>query len=619
MDANRGASKYSARVDRADANTSHALVLDLVGSDKRVLDVGCASGYLAEALVGQGNKVSGVELDPGAAEKARPHLDRLVVGDVEELDLVSQFGPGEFDVLVFADVLEHVKDPVDVLRRSRALLADGGYAVLSIPNVAHASVRLALLQGRFDYQPLGLLDDTHLRFFTRSTFEAMVADAGFVAVDTRQTTAGPFETEIRVSRQDYPDVVVAAVEADPESRAYQFVARVEPVDASGSGLGQVLAERDRDLHALRRLVADIARLAGDGPNHPVVGVLDAGGGDLPALRALRSEITRLELRRRLAGFEIRGYTLEEDHAVSGLSGDGVQALGPWHPGAADQLRATLDAVVVLPGAPAGSERMLDDLAGAGVAIHRMGADAPEVLALVGRLVGPDIPAQRSEYLQVTGVVPAGEPFELHLPSAASEGRPSPTVVEPPAGVSPLDLMGLVAAASTVVTDVPALAALAAGLRRPVAAAADQEPGIAGGDELERSRRDAALDRYFDDLYAALIRDAGSRLARSVPQRLAELQDRVRMLQAANAGLASQLSRERFAMAGEVARMREQAGAGVEPGAHPLLIDRLRHDLNRAAAENARLEAEIARIYATRTMRAVAPVRRIYSRLRSLKP
>lgn len=617
MDAQPRASKYSARVDKSETNTSHALVLDLVGADKRVLDVGCASGYLAEALGAQGNKVSGVELDPEAAEKARPFLDRLVVGNVEDLDLVAEFGPGEFDVLVFADVLEHVKDPVDVLRRSRPLLAEGGYAVLSIPNVAHGSVRLALLRGRFDYQPLGLLDDTHLRFFTRSSLDRMVVDAGFVAVDTRQTTAGPFETEIPVARHDYPEAVVAAVEADQESRTYQFVTRVEPVDAAGSGLGEKLAERNRELYTLRSLLSDIARLAGDGPTHPVVGVLDTGGTELVALRVLRVETTRLELRRRLAGFEVRAYTLDPDQSGSGIGADGIQSLEPWHSGSAGDLRAVVDALVVLPGVPARAEAVLAELATAGIPVIRMGTrtEDPDVLAVAYRLVGSDVAAQRSEYLRVTGAIPAGTPYSLHSSGVGGNGRRSDqavTTVRPQMDVSPLDLVGMVASAEAVAGDDPGMAALAAGLGRPTG-------GTGEDPELVRSRLGGAVDCYFDELYARLAVEAGRRLTATVPQRLGDLQARLALLESVNAGLAFTLGRERFAMATEVARLR-----ALEDGAGPsrpnsMLVDRLNQELGRAAAEAARLEDEITRIYATRTMRAVAPVRRIYGRLRAIKP
>src|SRR5262249_35695807 len=154
---------------------------------------------LAEFLQRQGNEVSGVEIDPDLAEMAKSRVETVVVGDVEQLDLVAEFGPASVDVVVFADVLEHLKNPLAALRQARRLLAEGGYVVASIPNIAHGAARLALLQGNFEYRELGLLDDTHLRFFTRSSVDSLFRSAGFVVIEWHQTTAGPFDTEIPLS------------------------------------------------------------------------------------------------------------------------------------------------------------------------------------------------------------------------------------------------------------------------------------------------------------------------------------------------------------------------------------------------------------------------------------
>jgi O-antigen biosynthesis protein len=224
-------SKYDTVVDLSLDNNSHTYMVELVGSHKRVLDVGCASGYFARALAERGCRVSGVEFDVEAAEQARPALEQLVVGDLEQLDLVAELGAGGFDVVVFGDVLEHLRDPLPVLRQARELLAPGGYVVISIPNVAHGAVRLLLLQGRFDYRPTGLLDSTHLRFFTRANLEALLRDAGLAATDFLRTTAGVFETELGLSPDDVPADVVAQVLQDPDATTYQFVVRAVPDDA----------------------------------------------------------------------------------------------------------------------------------------------------------------------------------------------------------------------------------------------------------------------------------------------------------------------------------------------------------------------------------------------------
>jgi 2-polyprenyl-3-methyl-5-hydroxy-6-metoxy-1,4-benzoquinol methylase len=246
--------RYDTDIDLSRGNNSHTLMVDLVGGNKRVLDVGCATGYLAEALVARGCTVSGVEFDAEAAEEARPHLDRLVVADLEQVDLAEEFGDDRFDVIVFGDVLEHLRDPLAVLRSARRLLADRGSVVASIPNIAHGSVRLALLAGRFDYQPLGLLDTTHVRFFTRASVEDLFREAGMVPIDVRRTTAGFFDTPVPVSEGEFTPEVIDAVLADPESSTYQFVLRAVADDADAA-----VSKLRADADARRARIADLER------------------------------------------------------------------------------------------------------------------------------------------------------------------------------------------------------------------------------------------------------------------------------------------------------------------------------------------------------------------------
>lgn len=249
-------SKYSVDID-TDANTSHAIMLRLVGGSKRVLDVGCAAGDLARVLVERGCTVSGVELDEAAAAAAKPVLERLVVGDLSTLDLPAEFGRGAFDVVVFGDVLEHMVDPLPVLRSAKELLAPGGYVVISVPNIAHADVRLSLLSGDFTYRPLGLLDETHLRFFTRRSLYAFVAEAGFAPADVRRTVAPPFGTEIQVRREDVPPGVVERLLEDPDAETYQFVLTAVPDDANAI-TGRLRSELDDALSRERSLAAQLA-------------------------------------------------------------------------------------------------------------------------------------------------------------------------------------------------------------------------------------------------------------------------------------------------------------------------------------------------------------------------
>jgi 2-polyprenyl-3-methyl-5-hydroxy-6-metoxy-1,4-benzoquinol methylase len=240
-------SLYHTTVDPNAPNDSHALMLELIGSDRTVLDVGCATGYLAEILKARGCRVSGVEYDADAGSRALPFLERLVVGDLDALDLTSEFAPGSFDVIVFGDVLEHLKDPKSLLASAASLLAPGGAVVISIPNVAHGSLRLALLQGRWDYHDTGLLDRTHIRFYTRSTLLALLQEAGLVAVDVRRTTADILGTEIEVDPTALPAVVIDWLRSQPEAETYQFVLRaVRDDDVGALAVVSAAARRDAD-------------------------------------------------------------------------------------------------------------------------------------------------------------------------------------------------------------------------------------------------------------------------------------------------------------------------------------------------------------------------------------
>jgi 2-polyprenyl-3-methyl-5-hydroxy-6-metoxy-1,4-benzoquinol methylase len=157
-------------------HSSHRTIVRWTGSvPARVLDVGAARGFLGELLRREGHTVIGIERDPEAAGLARPHYSTLYRADVEALEPISE---APFDVIIAGDVLEHLKDPPDVLRRLVAMLAPTGRIVATVPNVAFLLVRLGLLAGRFDYRNRGILDSTHLRFYTQRSFRAMVEGAG---------------------------------------------------------------------------------------------------------------------------------------------------------------------------------------------------------------------------------------------------------------------------------------------------------------------------------------------------------------------------------------------------------------------------------------------------------
>jgi 2-polyprenyl-3-methyl-5-hydroxy-6-metoxy-1,4-benzoquinol methylase len=165
------------------------------GARPALLDVGCGQGALAGEIAIRGYEVWGIEQSEFAATRAAKKIDRVIQADLTDRDAVaSELGSKKFDQIVFSDVLEHVYDPLTVLRSYVPYLKPGGQVLISLPNVVNWHTRLGVLFGRFNYQDSGVLDRTHIRFFTFSTARKMVQAAG-----------------LSVQRADYTPLMVRAL------------------------------------------------------------------------------------------------------------------------------------------------------------------------------------------------------------------------------------------------------------------------------------------------------------------------------------------------------------------------------------------------------------------------
>jgi SAM-dependent methyltransferase len=217
---------YRTVVDPTATNNPHSYALQLVGAGHRVLEVGCSVGHVTQHLVAAGNSVVGVEIDAEAAHEARAWASTVHVIDLDR-DHLTTVESGHFDVIVLGDVLEHLRDPVAVLRDLLTLLEPQGRVVISVPHVAHIDVRLMLLEGKWEYQDDGLLDRTHLRWFTKSSLHQLLADVGLVATRIERVRQGVGASLLPVTPGIHRPDVIRFIEADPEAHTYQFVVEAQ--------------------------------------------------------------------------------------------------------------------------------------------------------------------------------------------------------------------------------------------------------------------------------------------------------------------------------------------------------------------------------------------------------
>ena len=159
--------------------SSHRILIELIsrhaGKGGTLLDLGAAGGELGQALSGQFDRRLGFEFQVDCLPDLRSRFDQAVITDLEKVDRL----PAGVRAVVLADVLEHLRDPASVLRLVKGALASGGWLFVSVPNIANITVRLGLLFGVFEYRDRGILDNTHLRFYTLRTIRREIENAGF--------------------------------------------------------------------------------------------------------------------------------------------------------------------------------------------------------------------------------------------------------------------------------------------------------------------------------------------------------------------------------------------------------------------------------------------------------
>jgi GT2 family glycosyltransferase/tetratricopeptide (TPR) repeat protein/2-polyprenyl-3-methyl-5-hydroxy-6-metoxy-1,4-benzoquinol methylase len=228
----------------------------------RILDVGCGGGMLGAALkLRQECEVTGIEMSPQACDLARKRIDRIVQSSINDISS-DAFGKSEFDCIVFADVLEHLRNPKEILGKAQNWLSDDGSLVISVPNNRHHSVVRGLIDGNWTYEHAGLLDDDHVRCFTRRELDKLLFRAGFEAVELVIVPGPGYQEWIsngRPNALNFGKVSISDLsDADAEEFfVYQHVVRAQRRRRNEFGLTSIVIVTHNQLPYTRQCVESI--------------------------------------------------------------------------------------------------------------------------------------------------------------------------------------------------------------------------------------------------------------------------------------------------------------------------------------------------------------------------
>lgn len=222
--------KYKRCLDLENPNNTQKIILDELTKNSKVLDIGCAQGFLGECLNKElGCEVVGIDyLESYIYEsKKRDSYKELLQIDLNFLaDELNKY-LGYFDYIILADVLEHLYNPKKLLKQIQKLLNSNGRIVISIPNISHGSILLNLINNRFKYTQTGLLDNTHIRFYDLYSFIDILSEENLEILSLNSSTAIPTETEQDVNIDSIPYSVIKFLGNKPHIYCYQYILKVK--------------------------------------------------------------------------------------------------------------------------------------------------------------------------------------------------------------------------------------------------------------------------------------------------------------------------------------------------------------------------------------------------------
>ena len=253
-------------------------IVNLVPENASILDIGCSSGNLGATLKKDKNAtVVGIDLDKGDVELAKEKLSKATVVNIEKEDFS---GLGTFDVVIMADVIEHLVDPVSVLKKVKKNLKKGGIFIFSVPNMANSTIRIKLLSGKFEYKNWGLLDKTHIHFYDREELERVFIESGYEVTKTDDTVR---EIPKEILKKELKKIGLNSSDefhkhmTGPDSITYQFIGvaklsnkkrklkleTTSSLDSVSEEIDRIISFKDKEI---QRHIEIINRLEGEKEN-----------------------------------------------------------------------------------------------------------------------------------------------------------------------------------------------------------------------------------------------------------------------------------------------------------------------------------------------------------------
>ena len=221
--------RYAHEID-PNGGSAAAVLARMVEPGQRVLELGTGPGTVTRILHSKGCKVTGVEMDPETLATCEPFCERTLQANLEDPQWSAPLAGETYDVIICADVLEHLRDPRPLLAQLHGFLKPGGSVLMSLPNASHLTVVASLLGGRFPYQKNGLLDNTHLKFYGREDIDALLRECGLLWQSWHTVQVDPAQAELKAYWNQLDQVTQDFLKTKcVDGEVYQHVVCAQPV------------------------------------------------------------------------------------------------------------------------------------------------------------------------------------------------------------------------------------------------------------------------------------------------------------------------------------------------------------------------------------------------------